>query len=260
MARSRSSISLRELGKMLDIEGSQYTPIGDLPGELRSRVEGFEGEARLGADELNQQVNEALRRAGPYTRRQIRDRLGIDASLLAERPAERPSVRAATKATPRRVTPRVAAEADIASIPGVTPAPRGTVIEEPGRIRTDEAIQGRINEFLNTFRPLMRRAAQATPVGRIGTAVSDIAQEAAAENPLARFLSDISKSVQRKVVSRGKDVPVSTEEKLLQALETQFGAKPFPERVGVRGFSGVGEIKTPFGKFHIDESGTLRQL
>lgn len=135
----------------------------------------------------------------------------------------------------------------------------GNIIENPGELG-DEGIKTLVNQFNNFLRLKSRVAAKSTPLGAIGTAVTDIAEDLGNENPLQRFLSDASKFARRKVSDIAGIRKQTLEDQLLDYLGNKIPVVPYPEAKGLRRYAGIGQVKPPFGQFSIDESGALRKL
>jgi len=153
--------------------------------------------------------------------------------------------------------------ADRKTLVPVSPAARGNVIENPGEIDTD-AVGTLLNQLNNVLRPAARKAASLTPVGGVGVGVadtiSDIKNKQIADNPLSRLLSDTSKLVKKTIATSGGETAVTPEDRAMEYLNKNVMAQPFPEKKGVKKYAGIGTFKTPYGRFNIDESGTLRKL
>lgn len=149
----------------------------------------------------------------------------------------------------------------------------GTVVDNPGELDYG-GIAGLVNQLNNLLRPITRKAASLTPVGGVGVGVADtiqgIKEKQFSDNPLSRLLSDTTKKVKKSVAEIGRGEAVTLEDQLGSFLEKKYPEltklRPADAIVsgsrdkGLKRFSGIGEVKSPYGRFYISEDGTLRKL
>jgi hypothetical protein len=238
--------------------------LAELNQELNSFIRGNQQFDVGASDQAQQDVQgeEVYDSNDPATRRKmvLQDGQWIPAPVVTERPLFDAKGNRLVLSADRKTL-----------IPENVVAGKGEIVQNPGELDYG-GVKGVINKVSNAVRPIARKFIQSTPVAGLAAQLYELMQEnkGSSENIISRPLSDITKGIKKAVAGIGNEGAVSTEDKLYSFLSEKYPelAKKRPANAlsnvsdpkSLRRFAGVGEIKSPYGRFSVSEDGTLRRL